>query len=458
MYKLINRYINKILLKIIIVLLFITFLVPISIAYANDSDPTVVSVSLGMFHGVALKDDGTVWAWGAPYPGRDASYIGIGTNDTGSNMIWINITNVTEVSASYNYCLALKDDGTVWAWGYNNYGQLGDGTFIDSSYPVQVKNLNDIVAISASGVHNMALDKDGAVWTWGRNLYGQLGDGTIGDKYGGQNTPVKANVSNVKAIAGGTNFCEVIKDDGTVWGWGDNRLGHLGNTHINETILYPIQVHGISNVIKISSSSDQTIAITDDGAVWEWGYIQDNQLNQTRVLVPRQVSGLADIVAVSAGQVHSLALDNTGRVYVWGSNIDGQIGEGSDASYVQADPKQLPALSEIIGISAGTFNSAAIGRDGTVYEWGRNMEGQIDPASANEKITSPIIILKGTDPAHGLGMITAPTSTITTTAPAGGSGNPAFSDNDLVYPGLVTVMVMLIAAMVGCYLYIVKKK
>ncbi len=378
--------------------LLIVFLAYASVASGHASSPKAVSVSLGLFHGVVLKDDGTVWAWGVPYPGKDAGYIGTGIKDTGSNMLRINMTNVTEVSAGLDYCLALKDDGTVWAWGYNYFGQLGDGTYANSSIPVQVKGLHDIVAISASEGHNMALGEDGRVWTWGRNMFGQLGDGTISNKSYGRNTPVGANISNVKAIAGGMRFCEVIKEDGTVWGWGDNSMGQLGSAHVNETILYPVRVNGISNVTKISARSDQTVALKDDGTVWEWGYIRDNDFNFSRVLVPRQVPGLANIVAISAGDFHSLALDDKGVVYVWGWNIDGQLGDGSEVSYVQANPKKLTMLSDVTGVSAGTSISAAIGRDGTVYAWGRNMEGQIDPNSGKTKITSPLVILRNTGP------------------------------------------------------------
>ncbi len=425
------------------------------IASSYASAPRVISVSLGMFHGLALKDDGTVWAWGGPYPGKDASYIGTGIKDTGSNMLRINITNVTDVSAGSDYCLALKDDGTVWAWGYNDNGELGDGTYIDSTIPVQVKGLHDIIAISADEGHNMALGKDGIVWTWGQDKFGQLGDGTISNKSYGQNTPVAANITNVKSITGGTRFCEVIKEDGTVWGWGDNSLGHLGTALVNETILFPVQVYGISNVTELSACSDQTIALKDDGTVWEWGNIRDNDFNFTRVLVPKQVPGLANIVAISAGEAHSLALDNKGMVYVWGWNIDGQIGQGSEVSYVRAYPEKITSLSDIIGISAGMFNSVAIGKDGTIYAWGRNAEGQIDPQSAKTKIVSPFVILRNSGPIQvSLSPSVPASSTVTPTEDPHGQ---SVSNIDNTYLVILISFILLIAG-IGAYIWVRKKK
>ncbi|MBI5237580.1 MAG: putative Ig domain-containing protein, partial [Deltaproteobacteria bacterium] len=155
------------------------------------------------------------------------------------------------------HTIALKNDGTVWAWGWNNYGQLGDGATIDRTTPVQVSGLTNVTAIAGGAEHTIVLKNDGTVWAWGRNIYGQLGDGTTIDR----TTPVQVStLTNVNAIAGGGEHTIVLKNDGTVWAWGWNIYGELGDgTTIQRTT--PVQVSGLTNVTAIAGGWLHTIAI-----------------------------------------------------------------------------------------------------------------------------------------------------------------------------------------------------
>lgn len=154
------------------------------------------------------------------------------------------------ISVGLSHTVALKDDETVWAWGSNENGQLGDGTNNDSSIPVQVIGLTDVVAISAGSKHTVALKEDGTVWTWGWNLSGQLGNGDWNDS----STPVQVTgLTDVVAITAGSGHTVVLKEDGTVWAWGCNRNGELGigtTTNMNNT---PVQVTGLTDVVQISA-------------------------------------------------------------------------------------------------------------------------------------------------------------------------------------------------------------
>ena len=174
------------------------------------------------------------------------------------------------VAAGYNHSLALKSDGTVWAWGRNHHGQLGDGTTTNRTTPVQIQGLTDIVAIAGGYGHSLALKSDGTVWAWGGNGSGQLGDGTT------TNRPIPVQVKNltgVIAIAAGSWNSFALKSDGTVWAWGNNTDGRLGD---GTTVLYrttPVQVTNLTSVIAISvgGNGSHVLALKSDGTVWAWG-------------------------------------------------------------------------------------------------------------------------------------------------------------------------------------------
>ena len=147
----------------------------------------------------------------------------------------------------------------------HSYGQLGDGTTTDRSTPVQVSGLTNIAAIAGGGNDTIALKNDGTVWAWGWNYFGQLGDGTTTDR----STPVQV-WGHVVAIAGGSEHTIALKDDGTVWAWGGNGFGQLGDGTTTDRST-PIQVTGLTNVVAIAGGEEHTIALKDDGTVWAWG-------------------------------------------------------------------------------------------------------------------------------------------------------------------------------------------
>ncbi|UED75879.1 RCC1 domain-containing protein [Brevibacillus sp. DP1.3A] len=179
--------------------------------------------------------------------------------------------------------LALKEDGTVWSWGHESHGQLGNGTANHNLLPAKVKGLEDVTAIAAGfSLHNLAVKKDGTVWAWGNNNYGQLGDGTKTNRF----LPVQVKgLTDVVSVAVGNEQSFAIKKDGTVWAWGRNTQGRLGlGTNTMENMI-PAKVAGLTDVIAISSGYHHVLALKKDGTVWSWGVNESGQIGdgtQTR--------------------------------------------------------------------------------------------------------------------------------------------------------------------------------
>ncbi|MEO8732755.1 MAG: T9SS type A sorting domain-containing protein, partial [Flavobacteriales bacterium] len=251
-----------------------------------------------------------------------------------------------------------KMDSTVWAWGINTYGTIGNGTNIDSNVPLQVDSLTGIVAISEGAAHSIALAKDGTVWAWGLNYYGQLGNGTNTDT----NVPTQVDsLSGVVAIAGGGSHTLALKGDGTVWAWGANISGQLGNgTGTNSNI--PVQVASLTGITAIATCEDISLALKNDGTVWSWGGNGNGELgNGTTTYdntVPLQMVSLTGVVAVAAGIFHTLALKNDGTLWTCGYNLFGQLGDGTvDQTTV---PVQVSGLCSITTAVQETPADAAV--------------------------------------------------------------------------------------------------
>ena len=281
------------------------------------------------------------------------------------------------IAAGGSHSMALKSDGTVWAWGYNLFGQLGDNSTTDRSAPVLVSNLSNVTAIVAGGEHSMALRNDGTVWAWGRNVEGQLGDSSTTDS----STPVLvSNLSNVTAIAVGQGHSMALRNDGTVWAWGDNRYGQLGVDSIPSSRT-PVQVSGLTGITAVAAGVGHSMALKNNGTVWAWGWNDCGQLGDDSTAdrhTPVQVLDLAGMTTIAVGSFYSLALKSDGKVWAWGANFNGQLGDSSTTD--RSAPVQVSdqtGLTDATAIAAGGIHSMALKNDGTVWAWGDNRCGQL---------------------------------------------------------------------------------
>jgi len=341
--------------------------------YMPYSLSDVLQLSLGIYHTVALTKNGYILSWGANYYGQ----LGDGTTDERYTPVQVvGINNAIHISSGFEHSCALLSNGTIYCWGANYYGQLGIGSDDNNPHPIptQVIGLTNVVNISSGYYHNCAIKRDGTVWCWGYNLYGQLGDGTRNDRY----TPVQVQgLSNVVQIALGNAHSCALKSDGTVYCWGYNYFGQLGDGTTDNRYT-PVQVQGLSNVVQIALGAHHSCALKSDGTVWCWGANYVGQLGDGTTddrYTPVQVQGLSNVVQIALGGYHSCALKSDGTVWCWGGNYWGQLGDGTtDERYT---PVQVVGINNAIHISSGFEHSCALLSNGTIYCWGRNDFGQL---------------------------------------------------------------------------------
>ena len=344
--------------------------------------------SAGFWHNAFLTN-GTVWTWG--YNVYGALGNGTMTNSNVPVKIGGNLNGyVVSVAAGGYHTLALKCDGTVWAWGWNRYGQLGQGTNGDttsSSTLVQVKGLSDIITIAANANTNIALKSDGTVWTWGYNYYGQVGDGTTTDRL----TPAQVSgLTGVVSVAMGAFNTVAVKSDGTVWAWGNNSYGQLGTGVTAASSAVPVQVSGLSGIVSAASGYYNIVALKSDGTVWSLGENDCGKLGNGSAVAssstPVQASGLTGITAVSTGCNQVLALKSDGTAWSWGGVYQ------STGCVATKTPVQISGVSGAVGVSASTYGNMVLKSDGTVWDWGSNQYGTLGNNSTADSFV-PVHVL-----------------------------------------------------------------
>jgi alpha-tubulin suppressor-like RCC1 family protein len=280
-----------------------------------------------------------------------------------------NLTGVRQVAAGDLHSLALTSDGSVWAFGNNGAGQLGNGTLASSYVPVQVPGLTGVTQIAAGGEFGLALRSDGTLWAWGRNGTGQLGNGTTNDSF----VPVQVSgLSRVTQIAAGWDFAMAAATRGfvttltSVWTWGDNDFGQLGDGALASRST-PGQVSGIDVPLirGISAGYESSMVLGSDGSVWGWGGDSEGQLgNAASKLLwvrPEETIGMdSGITQIAAGAFHVLALRSDGTVLAWGDNEAGEIGNGTRSETTPSLPMEVTGLTGVTQVAAGFDTSLAV--------------------------------------------------------------------------------------------------
>jgi len=363
------------------------------------------------FHNIISKSNGDVYTWGYNLFGQ----LGIGNNESSSIIpVEVELLHgkiITQVAMGGGHTIALDASGVVYTWGYNRYGELGIGNEngIGSNIPVEVGGVlsqKTIIQVAAGEYHSIALGADGTVYTWGYNYMGQLGNGNYTDS----NVPVETTLSGtisggtIIQVAAGMNHSMALADDGTVYTWGFNGYGQLGNATEVSTYNVPVPVFtsGVLNgktVIQIAAGNGHSIALTTEGNVYTWGWGGYGQLgneDSTRanqnVPVAVSTSGVLSgktITKIAGGGIHSVALASDGTVYTWGQNSFGELGNGDNLHQNQNVPVAVVTSGALNGVTitqvaAGNNHTITLGNNGTVYTWGRNQYGILGNGSYAE--------------------------------------------------------------------------
>lgn len=336
---------------------------------------THAAVAAGSSHILLLRTDGTVWAWGANGQGQ----LGDGTQTNRSAPVVVTVapgmplTNVVAVTASNSTSYALTASGVVWSWGYYTNGALGDGSTTIRTRAAQVPTLTDVVAITAGASHVLALKTDHTVWGWGANANAQVGTGspTVAEW-----TPVQAtSVGLVQALAsslrGDTSYA--IRVDGSVLAWGDNQYGTIGNGTTSSYVAAPASVVIPGGAVGVAAAAHTAYAWNADGMAWGWGDNGSGRVGDgtnTPCSSPTAIASQAPINTVAGGGSHVLGIATSGLVLSWGWNGVGQLGDGT--MNTRFTPGGVLGLSAPVSIAAGANVSVAVLSDGSVWAWGDN--------------------------------------------------------------------------------------
>ena len=307
----------------------------------------------GFHHTDAIAADSTLWTWG-----RNDSYgklgLGIATDITQAEPAQIGNDKWIKVATMFNHVMAIRSDSTLWGWGDNSYGQLGDGTTISSNMPIQI-GTDKWVAVSVGNYHTLAIRSDMTLWAWGQGYYGRIGDGD--GSSGDRTSPVQIGNSLWIGISAGGDHSMAIRYDSTLWTWGRNQYKALGDGTTTDRIA-PVQI-GTSKWIAISGGGSHSLGIKADSSLWTWGRNLDGTVgdgnggvNMTNdVGTPYNVLPGTKWRAAVAGAANTIGIKNDGSVWSWGISFFGANGDGTSSDHYSPSGPINAELPKVVSVT-----------------------------------------------------------------------------------------------------------
>jgi alpha-tubulin suppressor-like RCC1 family protein len=331
----------------------------------------VKQIAAGYNDTLALKTDGTLWGVGLNHYGE----LGDGTFTPRTTPEQLPITGVTQISNATGFAVALKSDGTVWAWGEDDQDQLGDSLSMNNPVPKPVPGLTGVTKVQAGYNFGLALKSDGTVWAWGDNAAGQLGIGQLG----GVSDPVRiSGITHAYDIA--TSWynslalvrTSLITNKTALLSWGSNVHGELGYATSGDSPT-PQAVPNVStfSIRQIATGAYLSAVLGTDGSVWVWGWNGYGQVGDGVKAVDRTAPGLtvnagSGITQIAVGTDHVLAVTSSGTLEGWGSNDQGELGLGTVSNQVLT-PTAIPSISSVTAAYAGNFFSLVLHNEISIH-------------------------------------------------------------------------------------------
>jgi alpha-tubulin suppressor-like RCC1 family protein len=342
------------------------------------------------------------YAWGINLYGR------LGDDSTISRSSPVSVvggfTDWCQVSAGGSHSLGVRTNGTAWGWGGNGGGRLGDNSTISRRSPVSVVGgFTDWCQVLAADAHSLGIRTNCTVWSWGCNGYGRLGD---------NNGTVASRSSPVSVVGGFTDWCQVsasvhhslgVRTNGTAWAWGRNNCGQLGDN--NGTVASrssPVSVvGGFTDWCQVSAGYRHSLGVRTNGTAWGWGMNSQGQLGNNNAIIRSSpvsiVGGFTDWCQVSAGGAHSLGVRSNGTAWAWGCNGQGRFGDNNGAVAYRSSPVSVAGgFTDWCQVSAGFAHSLGVRTNGTAWAWGFNSNGRLgDNNNVVQSRSSPVGVAGG---------------------------------------------------------------
>lgn len=346
---------------------------------------TAKAIAAGSYHGMALLDNGRIICWGQNTNGQ----LGNSSNNDSGTPVYAGSNTFISIAAGNEHSFGISSDGNMWSWGFCSHGQLGQGNFTSLNYPKKCSTGNRWVAIEGGEYHSLAVDCNGKLYSFGRNNHSQLGAG-----YANPQRILPDVISDVlqwNAVSGFDGGFVAIRSDGTLWSWGNNQSGQLGDG-TTTTRKVPVQIGNDSTWVWVAAKKSSVVALRANGTLWAWGKNDAGQLgigSSINQKSPVQIGGSDSWMMVYNGGNHMIALRSDGTLWTWGANNSGQLGDNS------TNPHNYPiqvGTSHWRAASAGDEHSLAISVDGKLYAWGSGKYGQNAAGAFNTNKLIPYLV------------------------------------------------------------------